>query len=63
MNETKRLPLNAEVVVKEGVSKKTNNPYKMTFIRVHTEVFGDIEFLVDTNKDRAGIILNLLVNA
>lgn len=62
MNTTKRLPVNAEVCVKEGVSKKTGAPYSMTFLVIHTEIYGDVEFLLDTKKDRAGIVLDLLVN-
>lgn len=62
MNETKNLPVNAEISVRQGVSKKTGKPYSMTFIVVHTEIYGDVEVLLDTKKDRAGIVLDLLVN-
>lgn len=61
MNE-KNIPIEAQLVIKEGVSKKTNKPYRMTFIRVYTGVFGDVDVLLDTNKDRAGILLDLLAN-
>lgn len=61
MNVTKNLPVNAEICVKEGVSKKTDKPYCMTFLVIHTEMYGDVEILLDTKKDRAGIVLDLLV--
>lgn len=62
MNITKRLPVNAEICVKEGVSQKTGKSYSMTFVVIHTEIYGDVEVLLDTKKDRAGIVLDLLVN-
>lgn len=61
MNESK-MAVNAEIVRREGVSKKTNKLYTMTFLCVHTELYGDVEILLDTRKDRAGIILDLLLN-
>lgn len=62
MNVTNKLPVNAEICVKEGESKKTGKHYKMTVLVVHTEIYGDVEILLDTRKDRAGIVLDLLVN-
>lgn len=61
MNITKQMPVKAEICVKEGISKISNQPYSMTFLVVHTEIYGDVEILLDTKKDRAGIVLDLLV--
>lgn len=62
MNITKKCPIKGEIRVKEGVSKKTNAPYKMTVLVIDTEIYGELEFLLDTRNDRKGIILDLLVN-
>lgn len=62
MNITKNCPIKGEIRVKEGVSKKTNAPYKMTVLVIDTEIYGELEFLLDTRNDRKGIILDLLVN-
>lgn len=48
------------VVKKEGVSAKTNKPYKMYVLVVETEQFGDVEIVLDTRTSRAGIVLSLL---
>lgn len=62
MRVTKQIGIDAELVVKEGVSKKTGNSYRMTFLVVHTEIYGDVEILLDTKNDRAGILLDLFAN-
>lgn len=43
-----------------GVSKKTGKPYTMKKIVVHTEMYGDVEILLDTRADRAGIVLDMI---
>ena len=60
MNVTKRVPIEGEIIVKEGISKKTNAPYKMTYLSIST-AFGPVEILVDTKTDRAGVILSLMI--
>lgn len=60
MKVTKEIGVDADIVVKEGVSKKTGNPFIMTYLVVHTEIYGDVEILLDTRTDRAGIVLDLL---
>lgn len=52
-----------EVVVREGVSTKTNKPYKMYVLIIHTGVYGDVEIVLDTYKSRAGIVLSMLADA
>lgn len=50
----------ATLKVKEGVSTKTNKPYRMTMLVVHTEEYGDVEILLNTRTDRAGIVLDMV---
>lgn len=59
MNEKTICELPCELVVREGVSKKTGKPYRMTMLRVLTE-FGECEVMLDTRADRAGIVLDML---
>lgn len=58
--ETKHITdLNARLVVTEGTSK-AGKRYKLTKLMVNTELYGDVEILLDTHHDRAGIILDML---
>lgn len=59
MNETKVCDLPCELVVREGISKKTGKPYRMTILRVLTD-FGEQDVVLDTRADRAGIVLDML---
>lgn len=54
--------LNCEIIVREGISSKTNKPYKLYVLVIHTEVYGDVEIVLDTYKSRAGIILSMLAD-
>lgn len=56
-NVIKELP--CELIVREGVSKKTNKPYRMTILRVYTE-YGEYDVVLDTRTDRAGIVLDMI---
>lgn len=47
-------------MIKEGVSKKTGKPYRMTCIRVATDEYGELDVVLDTNRDRAGIVLDVI---
>lgn len=51
--------LECELVVREGYSKKTGAPYRMTLLRVNTE-FGVCDVVLDTRSDHAGIVLDIL---
>lgn len=51
--------LEAELVTMTGTSKKTGKPYKMTALRIPTP-YGEVELILDTKKDRAGIILDMM---
>lgn len=60
MNETVIANLLANLVRIEGVSKKTNKPYKMYKLTIDTEEFGEVDIVLDTRTDRAGIVLAML---
>lgn len=60
MNERIIMRLPAALVIKEGVSKKTGKPYRMTCIRVATDDYGELDVVLDTNRDRAGIVLDVI---
>lgn len=49
-----------ELVVREGVSKRTTKPYRMLVLRVDAEEYGPVEILLDTFRDRAGVVLDML---
>lgn len=51
-----------DVIVKEGISKKSGMPYKMYVLVIHTITFGDVEILLDTRSSRAGIVLAMLAD-
>jgi hypothetical protein len=59
MNETIIMELPCELVVREGISKKSGKPYRMTILRVLTN-FGVQDVVLDTRTDRAGIVLDML---
>jgi hypothetical protein len=52
--------LDCTLSVKKGVSKKTNKEYRMTVLVISTEEFGDLEVVLDTRNDRAGILLDTI---
>lgn len=60
MNETIIANLLANLVRIEGVSKKTNKPYKMYKLTIDTEEFGEVDITLDTRTNRAGIVLAML---
>lgn len=49
-----------ELVVREGVSKRTDKPYRMLILRVDADDCGPVEIMLDTFRDRAGIVLDML---
>lgn len=49
-----------ELVVREGVSSRTQKPYRMLLLKVDADEYGPVEILLDTFKDRAGIVLDML---
>lgn len=53
----------AKLVALEGVSKKTNKPYRLVKLVVDTELFGNVEIMLDTHHDRSGIVLDMLARA
>lgn len=59
MNEKIICDLQCDLMVREGISKKTGAPYRMTLLRVHTE-FGFCDVVLDTRSDRAGIVLDMI---
>lgn len=59
MNETTICELPCELVIREGISKKTGKAYSMTILRVLTE-FGEQDVVLDTRADRAGIVLDVI---
>lgn len=52
--------LDCTLVVKKGVSKKTNKAYRMTTLVINTTEFGDLEIVLDTRNDRTGILLDTI---
>lgn len=62
MEVVKKIPVEAEVRLCRGISKKTQNPYQMTVLHVETELYGAVDVVLNGKTDRAGIILSLLVN-
>lgn len=60
MNETNVITLECDLIVREGVSKKTGNPYRMYLLRVNAGDYGTAEILLDTRQDRGGILLSVL---
>lgn len=52
--------LDCTLVVKTGVSKKTNKAYRMAVLVIHTTEFGDLEVTLDTRSDRTGILLDTI---
>lgn len=59
MNTKHVTDLNAKLVIAEGTSK-AGKTYKLTKLVVNTELYGEVEILLDTRHDRAGIILDML---
>lgn len=59
MNETIIKEIPCLLVVREGVSKKSGRPYRMTMLRVTTE-FGVHDVVLNTRSDRAGFVLDIL---
>lgn len=51
--------LNAKLMVAEGTSK-AGKKYRLTKLVVDTELYGEVEILLDTRHDRAGIVLDML---
>lgn len=59
MNEKVLCSLPCELVVKEGIGKKSGKPYRMTILRVLTD-FGVVDVVLDTIRDRSGIVLDMV---
>lgn len=59
MSNREIMVLDATLCVREGISKKTGNPYSIPFISIETP-YGVIEVNLDTRNDRAGIILDMI---
>lgn len=59
MFETKICDLPCELIVREGVSKKSGKNYRMTILKVLTE-YGECEVVLNTFGDRAGIVLDMV---
>lgn len=59
MNEMEMCDMLARLVRVEGVSKRTGKPYSMLKLRVYTD-FGKVDFVLDTARDRNGIILDMV---
>lgn len=59
MNNKYITDLNARLVVAEGTSKN-GKEYRLTKVIINTELYGEVEILLDTRHDRAGIILDML---
>lgn len=47
------------LVVREGVSKKTGKPYRLTILKISTEL-GVCELVLNTFGDRAGMMLDII---
>lgn len=52
--------LNAKLVVVEGTSAKSGKQYRMTKLKIETELYGEVEIVLDTRHDRAGIVLDMI---
>lgn len=59
MKETELNIYDATLVRRTGESKKTGKTYTMYLLRVHHPKFGDLDIVLDTRTDRAGIILSM----
>ena len=59
MNDKTICNLECDLVVREGISKKTGASYRMTLLRVLTDI-GVCDVVLDTRFDRAGIVLDML---
>ena len=59
MNNKYVTDLNTKLVIAEGTSK-AGKAYKLTKLVVNTELYGEVEIILDTRHDRAGIILDML---
>ena len=59
MTEKRLCELPCDLIVREGVSKKTGKPYRMTMLRVLTD-YGELDVVLDTRADRAGIVLDMI---
>lgn len=52
--------LNATLIKITGISNRTGKPYTLYKLRVNAENYGDVEIMLNTFTDRAGIILSML---
>lgn len=59
MKKTRIIDLICSLVVKEGISSKTGKEYRIVFLEIPTE-YGDVEVVLNTRNDRAGIVLDML---
>lgn len=59
MNEKQICDMLAHLVRVEGVSKKTGKPFSMLKLRVESG-FGDVDIMLDTVRDRSGIVLDMV---
>lgn len=47
------------LVVKEGVSRKTNKDYRMVVLEIPTD-YGTVDVVLNTHNDKAGIVLDMM---
>lgn len=52
--------LSAKLVECNGTSAKTGKPFTLYKVVIDTGVFGEVEILLDTRKDKAGIVLETI---
>lgn len=59
MKETELNIYDATLIKRNGESKKTGKPYTMFLLRIHHPKYGDLDIVLDTYKDKTGIILSM----
>ena len=59
MKETELNIYDATLIKRTGESKKTGKPYTMYLLRIHHPQYGNLDIVLDTRTDRAGIILSM----
>lgn len=52
--------MNCRIKKREGISRKTGKEYRMYVLVIETDEFGEIEVVLNTHTDRAGIILSTI---
>lgn len=60
MNTETLAVFEAYVVLKSGVSSKTNKPYAFKVLQIDTERFGVVEIPLNTRTDKGAIVLDMI---